>query len=131
MTGAGGARRRARRLDLGLHARHQFAHITGFGGEDFGPERDMLPTEAAVERARQILEALRNPPTDGAGTERYLARLPELAWPPEEAALHWCAEARLMDGESFGAALPALGAAPPGNLPTGKPRHRAGQRQQQ
>jgi hypothetical protein len=29
-------------------------------GEDFGPERNMLPSEAAIERARQILETLRN-----------------------------------------------------------------------
>jgi hypothetical protein len=29
-------------------------------GEDFGPDRNMLPSEAAVERAREILEYLRN-----------------------------------------------------------------------
>ena len=29
-------------------------------GEDFGPERSMVPSEAAVERARRILETLRN-----------------------------------------------------------------------
>ena len=29
-------------------------------GEDLGPERNMLPGQAAVERARQILELLRN-----------------------------------------------------------------------
>lgn len=29
-------------------------------GEDFGPERNMLPGQAAIERARQILETLRN-----------------------------------------------------------------------
>ena len=29
-------------------------------GEDFGPERNMVPGQAAVERARQILEMLRN-----------------------------------------------------------------------
>jgi hypothetical protein len=28
-------------------------------GEDFGPERDMLPSELAVRRAREILEMLR------------------------------------------------------------------------
>ena len=29
-------------------------------GEDFGPERNMLSGQAAIERARQILETLRN-----------------------------------------------------------------------
>jgi hypothetical protein len=29
-------------------------------GEDFGPDRNMLPSEAAIERAREILEYLRN-----------------------------------------------------------------------
>jgi hypothetical protein len=33
-------------------------------GEDFGPERDMLPDEAAIERAREILEYLRNRAND-------------------------------------------------------------------
>jgi uncharacterized protein (TIGR02302 family) len=33
-------------------------------GEDFGPEHDMLPDEAAVERAREILEYLRNRAND-------------------------------------------------------------------
>jgi uncharacterized protein (TIGR02302 family) len=31
-----------------------------YSGEDFGPDRDMVPGEAAVERARRILEYLRN-----------------------------------------------------------------------
>jgi hypothetical protein len=29
-------------------------------GEDFGPDRNMIPSEAAIERAREILEYLRN-----------------------------------------------------------------------
>jgi hypothetical protein len=29
-------------------------------GEDYGPDRNMLPSEAAVERAREILEYLRS-----------------------------------------------------------------------
>ena len=29
-------------------------------GEDFGPDRNMVPSEAAIERAREILEYLRN-----------------------------------------------------------------------
>jgi hypothetical protein len=29
-------------------------------GEDFGPERDMLPSELAIQRAREILEMLRS-----------------------------------------------------------------------
>jgi hypothetical protein len=29
-------------------------------GEDFGPERNMLPSEMAVRRAREILEMLRS-----------------------------------------------------------------------
>jgi hypothetical protein len=29
-------------------------------GEDYGPERDMLPGQAAIERAREILESLRS-----------------------------------------------------------------------
>jgi uncharacterized protein (TIGR02302 family) len=33
-------------------------------GEDYGPERDMLPNEAAIERAREILEYLRNRAND-------------------------------------------------------------------
>jgi uncharacterized protein (TIGR02302 family) len=33
-------------------------------GDDFGPERDMLPDEAAIERAREILEYLRNRAND-------------------------------------------------------------------
>jgi uncharacterized protein (TIGR02302 family) len=33
-------------------------------GEDYGPERDMLPDEAAIERAREILEYLRNRASD-------------------------------------------------------------------
>jgi uncharacterized protein (TIGR02302 family) len=33
-------------------------------GEDYGPERDMLPDEAAIERARQILEYLRGRASD-------------------------------------------------------------------
>jgi uncharacterized protein (TIGR02302 family) len=33
-------------------------------GEDFGPERNMLPNEAAIERAREILEYLRNRAND-------------------------------------------------------------------
>jgi hypothetical protein len=28
--------------------------------EDFGPERDMLPSELAIQRAREILEMLRS-----------------------------------------------------------------------
>jgi uncharacterized protein (TIGR02302 family) len=47
-------------------------------GEDFGPERDMLPDEAAIERAREILEYLRNRAND-AGRPRieldYFERL--------------------------------------------------------
>jgi uncharacterized protein (TIGR02302 family) len=33
-------------------------------GEDFGPERDMLPSESAMERARQLLDALRERASD-------------------------------------------------------------------
>jgi uncharacterized protein (TIGR02302 family) len=33
-------------------------------GDDYGPERDMLPDEAAIERAREILEYLRNRSND-------------------------------------------------------------------
>jgi uncharacterized protein (TIGR02302 family) len=33
-------------------------------GEDYGPERNMLPSEAAIERAREILEYLRNRSND-------------------------------------------------------------------
>jgi uncharacterized protein (TIGR02302 family) len=33
-------------------------------GDDFGPERNMLPDEAAIERAREILEYLRNRAND-------------------------------------------------------------------
>jgi uncharacterized protein (TIGR02302 family) len=33
-------------------------------GEDYGPDRDMLPSEAAIERAREILEYLRNRAND-------------------------------------------------------------------
>lgn len=33
-------------------------------GEDYGPERNMLPSEAAIERAREILEYLRNRAND-------------------------------------------------------------------
>ena len=33
-------------------------------GDDFGPERDMLPDEAAIERASEILEYLRNRAND-------------------------------------------------------------------
>jgi uncharacterized protein (TIGR02302 family) len=33
-------------------------------GEDYGPKRDMLPSEAAIERAREILEYLRNRAND-------------------------------------------------------------------
>ena len=33
-------------------------------GDDYGPERDMLPDEAAIERARQILEYLRGRAND-------------------------------------------------------------------
>jgi uncharacterized protein (TIGR02302 family) len=33
-------------------------------GDDYGPERDMLPDEAAIERAREILEYLRNRAND-------------------------------------------------------------------
>ena len=28
-------------------------------GEDYGPERDMLPSELAIQRAREILDMLR------------------------------------------------------------------------
>jgi uncharacterized protein (TIGR02302 family) len=35
-------------------------------GDDYGPERDMLPDEAAIERAREILEYLRNRANDTA-----------------------------------------------------------------
>ncbi|HKQ94575.1 MAG TPA: TIGR02302 family protein [Aestuariivirgaceae bacterium] len=34
-------------------------------GEDFGPERNMLPSEAAIEKARRILEFLRSRANDG------------------------------------------------------------------
>lgn len=47
-------------------------------GEDFGPERNMLPSEAAIEKARQILEYLRGRTNDAATPklERdYLDRL--------------------------------------------------------
>jgi hypothetical protein len=47
-------------------------------GDDYGPERDMLPEEAAIERARRILEYLRGRAND-AGRPRlerdYLDRL--------------------------------------------------------
>jgi hypothetical protein len=33
-------------------------------GDDYGPERNMLPDEAAIERAREILEYLRNRAND-------------------------------------------------------------------
>jgi hypothetical protein len=33
-------------------------------GDDYGPERNMLPGEAAIERAREILEYLRNRAND-------------------------------------------------------------------
>jgi len=52
-------------------------------GEDFGPERNMIPDEAAIERAREILEYLRNRAND-AGRPRI--ELGKGAASPEEAA---------------------------------------------
>jgi hypothetical protein len=47
-------------------------------GEDYGPERDMLPSELAIQRAREILEMLRSRAGD-AGLPRlerdYIERL--------------------------------------------------------
>ena len=47
-------------------------------GEDFGPDRSMVPSEAAVERARKILETLRsraNAPSRPRIERNYIDRL--------------------------------------------------------
>ena len=46
-------------------------------------------------RFRPILPALRGL-RHAEEAQPYLARLPVLSWPPEEARLHWCAETRLL-----------------------------------
>lgn len=58
------------------------------------PTHPVRPPLSPVRRQR-ILNALRGL-GEGAGIQPYLARLPDLAWPPDEGALHWCDGARLV-----------------------------------